>query len=240
MRRILIFLVLIVMGTFAGSGCGGFLSESSPETGIYQAVFTRGGGKMTVTVGKLSSVTLAIVDDSAGTFVGSGSLRSDESFSVTCKGPNDKSIVVTGTLQKSALSKKYVGKIQGSFSFTYDAPLAVGNVDVTMFAGNYTGTVDMRNFDSWPCTVSVDPNGFVLVSFTASGTKVSLRGLLYSDGHVILRPDDTTPQELNYWAKGAAYLFFDLGNLYFKASMSTKKDGPEVGVIRCQTPYLPG
>ncbi|AIE84364.1 hypothetical protein [Fimbriimonas ginsengisoli] len=244
MRRILSLFVLILVGIFGLSGCGGSgtsgILPENPDPGIYEASFSRGGGRMTVTTAKNNSVTVVVADDAAGVFTGTGSLRSDESFSVTCKGPNDQSIVVTGTLQKSALSKKYVGKIQGSFTFTYDAPLALGNVDVTLFAGTYTGTVDMRNFDSWPCTVVIDANGFITVNFTSNTTPVSMRGLLYSDGHAILRPDDTVTQKLNYWGKGAAYLFFDLGNLYFKVSISTKKDGNEVGVIRTQTPYLPG
>lgn len=241
MRKTSVLFFLILAWILGLPGCGGTIpSFDNPDAGIYEATFSRGGGKMTVSTGKNNSVTVAVADDAAGVFTGTGSLRSDESFSVTCRGPNDQSIVVTGTLQKSALSKKYVGKIQGSFTFTYDAPLALGNVDVTLFSGTYTGTVDMRNFDSWPCTVAIDPNGFILVNFTSNGTPVSMRGLLYSDGHALLRPDDTVTQKLNYWGKGAAYIFFDLGNLYFKVSISSKKDGNEVGVIRAQTQYLPG
>jgi hypothetical protein len=242
MRRFLIILVVALLGVLGlagcgGSGGGGFVGDN-PDSGLYSGTYDRAGGKITVTVGKNSTVTVTVVDDTAGTFIGTGSLRSTEAFGVTCVGPNGASVIVEGSLQKSALSKKYVGKVKGSMTFSYFAPLALGNVTVTLFAGTYQGVVDMKNFDSFPATVVVDSNGFVLVNFTANGTAVQMKGLLYSDGHIILSPAEE--QTLQYWGKGSAFMFADLDNLYVRCSISTKKDGPEVGVIRCQTPYLPG
>ncbi|MFX8832985.1 hypothetical protein ABTM77_21050, partial [Acinetobacter baumannii] len=64
---------------------------------------------MTITVGKNAMVTVVIVDDAAGTFTGTGKLLYNESFSLTATGPNNTSVIVDGSLTRSALSKNYIG-----------------------------------------------------------------------------------------------------------------------------------
>jgi hypothetical protein len=254
LRRIFLSTIFILTGILGLAGCGGgagvaLPAGDNPDNGIYTAEYSydnstssasKGvsavGGNISIVLGKNNTVTVTVVDNVSGTFIGTGGLRSTESFSVTCTGAAG-SVIVEGTLQNSALSKKFAGKARGSIKFSYDAPLAINNVTVTLFAGNYTGYLDMKNFDSHPATVDIDANGFILVTVTQNGAPVKLRGLLYSDGRVLLRPDDG--QTINYWGKGSAYMFADLSNLFLRVSFSEKKDGKEIGMLRVQTPYLP-
>jgi hypothetical protein len=258
MRRIptlLFYFVFVVLASIGLSGCGGSGASvaANPLNGMYSANYTAGpvarkpgepvrpgsAGTITVTVGKNNMVTITIVDNVAGTYIGSGSMRSDKSFNyIYVKGPNGDTLQVEGTLAKSLLVPNVSGHVVGSVTFSYDAPLAVGNITTSLFANTYTGTTDMRNFDQWDTTVVIDPIGFIKVTIMMNGTPVVLRGLIYDDGHILLRPDDG--EKTKYWGKGSAYVFADLQNLFVRVSISTVKDGNEKGMIRCQTPYGPG
>lgn len=239
MSKLLAWVLLVVASLFSLSGCGGngstFWSGDYPEPAIYNAAYNRGGGKMTITVGKNALVSITIVDDVAGTYFGTGNLRSNESFSVKVTGPNNDTLIVDGSLTRSALSKNYLGKAQGSITFTYDAPLAVGNIEVTTFAGNYSGTADYRNFDSLDAVATIDPNGFIDVLAGYGTGSAKMKGLIYSDGHVILQPQDGEKNKL--YGKGVCYLFYDLKDLQMRVSLSTTKDGKEIGVLRLGTAY---
>jgi len=235
---------LIILGIFSLSGCGGGGSSiattvGNPLAGIYSAGYNRGGGKITVAVGKNNMVTVTIVDDAAGTYTGSGTMRSDKSFNfLKLTGPNGDTLTIEGSLAKSLLVPNVSGRVVGSITFSYDAPLAIGNVSASLFANTYNGTAEMRNFDSWDATAVIDSNGFVTATIMMNGAPVKLRGLIYSDGRVLLRPDDG--EKTQYYLKGNCYLFADLGNIFLRGSLSKTKDGREEGTLRLQSPFGPG
>lgn len=239
MLKPLAWIFFVVALLFSLSGCGGSVMRDwigdYPEPAIYNAAYNRGAGKMTITVGKNALVSITIVDDAAGTYIGTGTLRSNESYSVKVVGPNNDTLIVDGSLTRSALSKNYLGKAQGSITFTYDAPLAVGNVAITTFAGNYSGTADYRNLDSLDAVATIDSNGFIEVLAGYGTGSAKMKGLVYSDGRVLLNPVDGEKNKL--YGKGACYLFYDLKDLQMRVSLATSKDGKEIGVLRLGTPY---
>lgn len=232
----MLLLTLVLGLTGCGGNGAGDWEGDYPDNGIYTATYSRAGGSMTLTVSKQAIITITIVDDSAGTYTGSGKLTSSESFDVkVTNSVSGDSLTVLGSLQKSALSKKFAGRVQGAMTFAYSAPLAVGNVSVVIYAGSYGGGLEFRDFTSSDCSATIDSNGFVNVQFFANNKTVNLFGLVYSDGRVVLAPAEGEKQK--FYAKGVCYLNADVKNLCMMAEVSATKDGKSLGTIYVVTPF---
>ena len=62
----------------------------------------------------MPEVSFNSVDNASGTFVGSGKMRSNESFSISCTDGNGNTETVEGSIAKSRLSKDAKGKAKGA------------------------------------------------------------------------------------------------------------------------------
>src|SRR4051794_6541751 len=96
------FAVLTLFATGCGGGSGSTPGggSSSGATGIFRGAYNRAGGSISVGIDDNKAVDVAIVDDAAGTFIGTGTVAGG-SFPVTCNGTNNHVLTVTGKVPGS-------------------------------------------------------------------------------------------------------------------------------------------
>lgn len=148
-------LLAFALAFIAGCGGSGSGTGSNPAAfaGIYAVDYSRAGGSILIEVRADGRIDVAVNDDTAGYFSGSGTIGDNNSFNVVCSGAGAATVTISGNLTGSGAGRTASGTVTGTFNVAYSAPF-VAEPNHSVFAGNYVGTFSGGETGTWEALVS--------------------------------------------------------------------------------------
>jgi len=193
-----------------GGGGGGGGTSVNPNAGVYEGLYSRGGGTVVIEIDKSGQCNAVLSDDSGDTYFGilterglrnstfSGTLHNALQFS--------KTIDVIVVAARFGTTVTINGTVSGTFtaSFTVNQVAISNGASASTAAGAYAGTSTTTNavgtqLDTGNANAILTTNGIFHLDFTSnthSGETGSLAGIETSSGGIIgliTPPGSTAP-----------------------------------------------
>lgn len=136
--------MLGLLGLLFVLGCGGSDGATVDPVGIYSTSYSRAQGSIVIGIQSNGTVNIAIDDDTAGFFHGSGTLTHDNTFSINCAGPVPAIATVTGTVSCTGSTRVITGSVTGNVAVNYSASYE-RPPNSAVFEGSYRGVFSEEN-----------------------------------------------------------------------------------------------